>query len=99
MKYQLVIQFSEELGIDLIEALEDKLSMVLMDAEVDGHDIGSNEVNIFIYTNNPKDTFEIVKFFLKDNDMLEKVKVAYREISKDFYICLWPNTLRDFTVK
>ena len=49
MKYQLVIQFREELfeEIDEIANLEDRLQKSLIDAEVDGHDIGSGECNFF----------------------------------------------------
>lgn len=54
MNYQLVIQFAEEVfeEIDEIADFEDKLDESLIDAEVDGHDIGSGECNIFIHTNN-----------------------------------------------
>lgn len=51
MKYQLVIQTTEEFweSIDAIAALEDRLDESLTNAAVDGHDIGSRKINIFIH--------------------------------------------------
>lgn len=92
MKYQLVIQFTEDIyeDIDAIAEMEDKLAESLVDAEVDGHDIGSGEINIFIHTNRPIDTFKIVKSILKNEDVNFKyVKIAYRETAGDHYIVLW----------
>lgn len=101
MKYQLVIQLPEELygDIDWIADLEDRLADLIVDAEVDGHDIGSGQVNIFIHSNNPVNTFQVVKNILEEDAVeLEKLKAAYREIGEDFYIPLWPENLVDFKV-
>lgn len=101
MKYQVVIQLPEELYgyLDLIAEMEDRLDECLVDAEVDGHDIGNGEVNIFIHTNNPVDTFEVAKNILKEyNSVLENVKIAYRDMNGDRYICLWPKGLVEFKV-
>ncbi|MDP1604496.1 MAG: hypothetical protein Q8M03_14665 [Legionella sp.] len=100
MKYQLVIQFPEELyeDIDAIVEMEDKLDEII-DAEVDGHDKGSGEINIFIHTNNPVDTFNDVKNVLEnDFNNLNSVKIAYREMSAEEYIVLWPEGLTKFNV-
>ena len=59
--YQLVLQFCGDSLQDLDEliALEDELIEQLGDsADVDGHDVGSGETNIFIFTSDPKQTFE-----------------------------------------
>ncbi|MBX9703204.1 MAG: hypothetical protein K2X39_03535 [Silvanigrellaceae bacterium] len=101
MKYQLAIQFPEEIygDLDWIAELEDRLDESLFDAEVDGHDIGSGQVNIFIHTNTPTNTFQIVKNILEEDDVdLEVTKAAYRESSKDDYIPLWPENLMDFEI-
>lgn len=100
-KYQLVIQFPEESyrDFDWITDLEDRLTEFLIDTEVDGHDIGSDEVNIFIHTNNPVNIFQIVKSILEEDGVdLDIIKVAYREISGDRYIPLWPANLVDFKI-
>jgi hypothetical protein len=101
MKYQLTIQFSEELygDLDWRADLEERLDESLVEAEVDGHDIGYGEVNIFIHANNPINTFQIVKSILENEGVdLELVKIAYREINGERYIPLWPENLVDFKI-
>ncbi len=99
MKYQLVIQFAEELFEDEIAYMEDKLDELIVDAEVDGHDIGSGEINIFIHTTNPVDTFKVVKNVLENESInFEYVKIAYREIFGKNYIILWPKDCTKFKV-
>ena len=61
MDYQLVLQFQgDSLGdFDAMVALEDELSVLLADsADIDGHDIGSGQANIFIFSFNPTATFD-----------------------------------------
>jgi hypothetical protein len=101
MKYQLVIQFPEGLYDDLdeIAELEDRLDEQLLDAEVDGHDIGSGEVNIFIHTNTPAETFEKAKNLMEDKGIdLDIIKAAYRGMDGNEYVPLWPEDLEDFEV-
>ena len=101
MKYQLVLQFSEELygDLDWIIELENRLEACLVDAEVDGHDIGCGEINIFIHTNDPVATFEVAKNSLEENSAaFANVKVAYRNIQDGSYVCLWPKGLVEFKV-
>jgi hypothetical protein len=96
MKYQLVIQFPEELfdDINAIADMEDKIDESMVDAEVDGHDIGSGEINFFIHTNHPADTFKVVKSILENEGVnFEYVKITYREIANEHYIVLWPDDL------
>lgn len=97
MKYQLVIQFPEELfkEMDEIAELEDRLDDSLIDAEVDGHDFGSGECNFFIHTNNHVNTFETIKHILKERNFnFEYVKIAFRELGSDQYIAIWPVNLK-----
>lgn len=102
MKYQLVIQFPGKSTDDfdhLIE-IEDELEEKLTDnSEVDGHDFGSGEMNIFILTNEPVETFNQVKTILAEmDDDLSVVKVAYRDIEAEDFTILWPNNLTEFVV-
>ena len=64
MKYLLVIQWpaiSIEDYDTLIE-IEDILSLRLSkESEIDGHDAGAGEMNIFISTDNPRQTFQEVQ--------------------------------------
>jgi len=101
MKYQLVIQFPENAHYDLdwLIETEDKLIEILRDSEVDGHDIGSGEMNIFIFTDTPIKTFETVKNILKNCDSaLEDTKIAYRDINDEQFYCLWPTGVTEFQV-
>jgi hypothetical protein len=66
--------------------------------EVDGHDCGSGEANIFILTDNPTETFRRVKTILKEGELWERLRVAYREVAGDDYTVLWPKHLTTFKV-
>ena len=97
MEYQLVIQFPAEsvADFDSMVNLEDTLISILGDsADVDGHDFGSGETNIFIITQNPTHTFEQSKSVLESTGIIDLCKVAYRKLDEDDYSVLWPT---DFT--
>jgi hypothetical protein len=66
--------------------------------EVDGHDVGSEEVNIFIHTDEPETAFHEIKALLQDNTSWRKARVAYRELDQSKYTVLWPPGLRNFRV-
>jgi hypothetical protein len=60
MRYQLVLQFRGDslADCDQMVALEDRLIEELgRSAKKDGHDCGSGETNIFIFTTDPAATF------------------------------------------
>lgn len=102
MKYQLVIQFAEESieGFDHLIKIEDLLIDNLEAADVDGHDVGSGEMNIFIFTDRPVDTFSHVKKLLaQDIDCLQTMKAAYRDVESEDYNILWPKDLTEFEVR
>lgn len=67
-------------------------------SEVDGHDAGSGEVNIFILTDDPELTFSEAKAIVGNSDHWLSVRVAYREITKDHYTIRWPEDLTDFRI-
>ncbi len=100
MKYQLVIQFSENsMKFDEIIKFENIIADELTEmAEVDGHDIGSGEINIFIFTDNPKFSFKKIKNILNANK-IDNFNVAYRDIRKENYVILYPNNLKKFNIK
>ena len=66
------------------------------ESDVDGHDFGSGEMNIFIYTDNPTKTFAEIKSLIGSQDHWTDARVAYREIEKDDYTILWPKDLLEF---
>jgi hypothetical protein len=75
-----------ERGITLEEHLDAVLSGT---AEVDGHDVGSGEMNIFIFTPNPAATFERCLPELASSS-LRLLGAAHREISAESYQRIWP---------
>src|SRR5262252_2262762 len=101
MKYQLVLQWpvSSLKDCDELIAIENKLIESLsLGSEVDGHDAGSGEVNIFILTDDPELTFSEAKVILGNSDPWLNVRAAYREVAKGHYITLWPENLTDFRI-
>jgi hypothetical protein len=102
MKYQLVLQFRGDslADFDAMIALEEQLIEDLEDsADVDGHDCGSGETNIFIYTLDPTATFSKVKQTLEKEDRLESVTAAYRKEDSNHFTVLWPeNSEKEFSL-
>lgn len=102
MNYQLVLQVNGEslADFDAMVNLEQELSVELKDlAEVDGHDMGCGEINIFIIASNPVTAFEKAKPVLKRHGLLAKVKSAFRSLAEDEYTTIWPeNSTEQFSV-
>ena len=103
MEYQLVIQMKAE-SIDdfdsLIELEDSLIEAVGNSADVDGHDFGSGEANIFVITSDPKATFSILKQELESKGILPQCTVAHRELDGEEYTVLWPEDYTEtFTVQ
>jgi len=102
MQYQLTLQFTGDslADYDAMIALEDALTEQLGDsADVDGHDCGSDETNIFIFTPDPAATFQRVRPVLERTRQLEAVTAAYREADGERYTVIWPeDSEREFTL-
>jgi hypothetical protein len=97
-EFQLVLQFSASspADYDALVALEDRLIETFgVSAQVDGHDFGSGEFNIFIFTADPHTTFASVGRLPLPNHNL---RAAYREITGNQYFPLWPPDMNDFDV-
>ena len=93
MEFQLVLQFRGDSldDFDAMVALEDQLTEELGDsADVDGHDIGSGETNIFIITSDPAATFRRARSVLERREQLHSVTAAYREVEGEQYTVIWP---------
>jgi hypothetical protein len=92
-KYQLALQFRGDSldDYDAMIALEEDLRAELKDtATVDGHDMGSGEANIFIFTNDPGATFQQAKPVLERRSCLKAAYAAYRASDGEQYIVIWP---------
>jgi hypothetical protein len=101
MKYQLVLQWPTSSIVDYETMLvyEDALVDGLTDChDVDGHDAGANEVNIFVHTDDPQLAFIEAKNILKFREGWPDVRIAYRELASDRYTVLWPEYLKTFVV-
>ena len=101
MDYQLVIQFNGDSlsDYDVMISLEDTLSEDLAGiAEVDGHDMGSGQTNIFMIASDPLLAFDRAKVVLARAGLLPGVTAAYRPASGDAYTVLWPPHQHTFSV-
>jgi hypothetical protein len=101
MRYQLVLQWpaASIRDYDAMVGIEDTLIERLSAAnEVDGHDAGSGEMNIFIRTDDPERAFAEIEGILGSRDFWVDARVAYREVGGDQYVVLWPTSLTDFRV-
>jgi len=102
MEYMLVLQWlssSTVKELDLLISLEDQIIGDIGDyGNVDGHDIGSGEMNIFVFTEDPKATFERIKNIGSIPNHMSNLKAGYREVGEDDYVPLYPEDLDHFSV-
>ncbi len=103
MTYQLVLQFPGDglADYDELMSLEDILIEALgASAEVDGHDWGSNEMNIFILTESPKEVFDVAKGIIEQQRtfLLSDLRAAYRDVNESDYTLIWPLGAGDFKI-
>src|SRR5579859_880907 len=93
MGYQLVLQWPTSFlrGYDLLIALEDAVIAGIGDlVTVDGHDMGSGEMNIFVFTYQPDRAFERIKSISKAARNLRKLRAGYRKLDGDEYTPNYP---------
>jgi hypothetical protein len=100
--YQLVLQVQSDAlaDYDVMLAIEDRL-IIAMDsaAEVDGHDVGSGETNIFILTEDPKAALARALPVLDEFGVLNRIRAAYRRVGEESYTLLWPpNSQEEFAI-
>lgn len=103
MRYQLVFQFRGDSIEDLDSkvSLEDELIEELEgSADVDGHDVGLGETNIFIYTSDPTATFLQARPVLERRQQLQSLTAAYRDVDGGAFTVIWPeDSHSEFSVK
>ncbi|SRR5260370_29939437 len=101
MRYQLVLQFDANTGddYDQLVILENNLIERLGSVGiVDGHDFGSGEFNIFVLTNDPPTAFSDAHRIVTGHQVQNVMRAAYRELTAEDYVILWPPSLSEFTV-
>lgn len=92
VKYELHLQWKNLRLDDLIEIEERLIEGLPSKAEVNGHEIGRDEADIFISTDDPQGIFEKAKTILVSLGHWDGVRAAFRETSEDEYTILWPQT-------
>jgi len=65
---------------------------------VDGHDLGSGEMNVFIHTDVPKVAFEKAKAVLGTAADEKVMRAGYRDFSEDIDLPMYPPGLGHFSV-
>lgn len=102
MKYLLVLQWSATsvADFDALIDVEDELETGLPseDGEVDGHDFGSNQMDIFVLTERPREAFRSAAALLSTNPRWASLRAAYRPLDGEDYVGLWPRDVSDFSV-
>jgi hypothetical protein len=101
MKFQMVLQWpaSSMNDYDEMVGLEDLLIEGLSKrCKVDGHVFGSNEVNIFIHTGDPRRAFEEIRTILSGQRLWSDTRIAYRQIDGNKYMVIWPEGATTFNI-
>lgn len=103
MKYMLVVQWRKPaLSFDRLIEMEESVTRALkesrIDCDVDGHDVGSNECNLFVHTNQPNETFDVVLKLVKEAGEESGLASAYRPLKGSNYTVLWPRGSASFKV-
>ncbi len=103
-EFELVIQFplggDDLAGFDAIagfeEALEDWLAS---DSDVDGHDVGSGEMNVFVHTDDPVTTLQLIQLLLERTGLgAAEYRAGFRRFGEDRFTPAWPAELESFRV-
>jgi hypothetical protein len=93
MECQLALQFAPwgHRTFDDLVALEEHLEAIEdLRAEVDGHDLGSDEANIFLFADDPSRTFTHCLPAIRAAGLVSVLSAAYRKTGEDEYIRIWP---------
>jgi hypothetical protein len=99
--HQLVFQFDASTtgDFDRLSAVELAIKTGLpKGAEVDGHDFGLGEFNIFILTNDPVAMFEPVCEMIDQAIPGVAFSAGYRNFNEEEYTVLWPPSSTKFSV-
>ena len=90
--FQLVLQFAPWADADLedLVRLEEQLSAVVPSDAIDGHDLGSDEANIFILTEDPKSMLSACSPVIREAGLFWKFSAGCRAVDQDEYVRLWP---------
>jgi hypothetical protein len=104
MRYVLTLQwpYTDITDFDHLVAFENLLESRLPRrlARVDGHDVGSGEMNIFVFTDKPQKALDECRSLIRSSRIASGLFAAYRDRERDEYTRLWPVGSTDpFAVK
>jgi hypothetical protein len=101
MQFQLVVQIKPATSDDfnrLVNWENTLIKILATSAEVDGHDLGAGEFNIFIYTDDPSCTFHKIQSLPDTKPLSASMAAAYRPVDGEDYIILWPPDSKRFDI-
>ena len=101
LAYKLVLQWVTPSipTFDELIAIENELIDSIGEfGDVDGHDLGTSESNIFIETDDPFACFEYLKAKLDALGWLSTLAAGYRRLDGEQYSPLWPVGQNQFTI-
>ena len=100
MDQQLVLQFdlSAPDDFDAVLAVEEQLTEALEGmAEVEGHNVGTRLMHVFIWCDEADETFTSVRDVV-DTEMLDHARAGWRHADDETFTPLWPPGLERFDV-
>jgi len=101
MRYMLVIQWpADSFGDieDLINIEDMLIARLPQECDVDGHDMGATQANIFVRTSDVDATFAALEAVFRETAEWREMKIAYRDAAGSNYTALHPKTLQQFVV-
>lgn len=93
MDYQLVVKFWRRSLEDeaFLSTIQTELKEVLgADAAPDGYDINAKEINLFVITSDPKQSFRRIKGVLEARGVLQAASAGYRLVGGAQFTSVWP---------
>jgi len=102
MDYQLIIKFWRKSLADeaFLATIEAGLKQALGDkVELEGYDVHRDEINLFMLTADPRQSFRKARDVLERMGVVQGVSSAYRLVGGAKFTSLWPlRTTRKFTL-
>ena len=100
MDYQLIIKFWRKslANEDFLATIEAELKQALGDkVELEGYDVSRDEINLFMLTADPRQSFRRARDVLERMGIENGVSSAYRLVGGAKFTSLWPlRTTRKF---
>lgn len=103
MDYQLVIKFWRKSLADesFLATIESDLKNALGDSvELEGHDVGPKEINLFMLTAEPRIAFRKARDILEQRGITNGVSAAFRLNGGEQFTSIWPlRAMRRFQLR